>query len=82
MLSPCSQGNRALTWGDDSLEIVVADHGDGGTSPELVGAGHGLIGMRERLRVHGGELEAGPRPGGGFQVVARLPCAHAKASVR
>ena len=81
MLSPCSQGNRALTWGDDALEVVVADHGDGGPSPELIGAGHGLIGMRERLRVHGGELEAGPRPGGGFQVLARLPCAHEKASV-
>ena len=63
----------ALTWGDDALEIRVADRGDGGPSPELVGAGHGLIGMRERLRVHGGELDAGPRPGGGFEVVARLP---------
>jgi len=71
----------ALTWGDDALEVVVADHGDGGPSPELIGAGHGLIGMRERLRVHGGELDAGPRPGGGFQVVARLPCAHGESKL-
>jgi signal transduction histidine kinase len=33
------------------------------------------MGMRERLRVHGGELEAGPWEGGGFEVVARLPLA-------
>jgi signal transduction histidine kinase len=64
-----------LTWGDDALELCVADRGDGGPSPELVGAGHGLIGMRERLRVHGGTLEAGPRASGGFQIVGRLPLA-------
>ena len=62
-----------LTWGEDALELRVADAGDGGPGPELAGAGHGLIGMRERIRVHGGELEAGPRPDGGFEVVARLP---------
>jgi signal transduction histidine kinase len=70
-----------LTWGDDALELSVADEGDGGPSPELAGAGHGLVGMRERLRVHGGELDAGPRPGGGFQVSARLPLERARASV-
>jgi signal transduction histidine kinase len=70
-----------LTWGEDELELRVADSGDGGPSPQLTGAGHGLIGMRERLRVHGGELEAGLRPGGGFEVVARLPLEREKASV-
>jgi signal transduction histidine kinase len=70
-----------LAWGVDALELRVADRGDGGASPDLVGAGHGLIGMRERLRVHGGELEAGPQPSGGFLVVARLPLQPERAGV-
>jgi signal transduction histidine kinase len=52
------------------LEIDVADDGRGG-SP--VRAGLGLIGMRERVSVHGGTVEAAPRSGGGFRVRARLP---------
>ena len=70
-----------LRWGEDGLELRVADAGDGGPGPRLVGAGHGLIGMRERMRAHGGELEAGPRPGGGFEVVARLPLERERAGV-
>jgi signal transduction histidine kinase len=70
-----------LTWGLDALELQIVDDGDGGPSPQLTGAGHGLLGMQERLRVHGGELEAGPRRGGGFQVVARVPLEPDKASV-
>jgi signal transduction histidine kinase len=62
-----------LTWGPDALELRIADDGDGGPSPQLAGAGHGLIGMNERIRLHGGDVEAGPRVGGGFQVVARVP---------
>jgi signal transduction histidine kinase len=48
----------------------VSDDGRGG-SPN--GHGHGLIGMRERALLYGGELDAGRRPEGGFRVRARLP---------
>jgi signal transduction histidine kinase len=54
------------------LEVEIRDDGTGsagaGTS-----SGHGLTGMRERVTVYGGELEAGPLPSGGYRVRARLP---------
>jgi signal transduction histidine kinase len=55
------------------LEVDVADDGRGG--PADSSGGLGLIGMRERVAVHDGTVEAGPRPGGGFRVRARLPLA-------
>ena len=70
-----------LEWGDDALELSVADRGDGGASPQLPGAGHGLMGMRERMRVFGGDVQTGPRPDGGFEVAARLPLERRAAGV-
>jgi signal transduction histidine kinase len=55
------------------VEVLVADSGDGRLDVRLDGSGHGLTGMRERVRVYGGELHAGRRAGGGFEVRARLP---------
>jgi signal transduction histidine kinase len=57
----------------DELLLTVSDHGDGTPRPRAESGGHGLVGMRERIRVIGGDLRAGPRPGGGFEVEARLP---------
>jgi signal transduction histidine kinase len=56
-----------------ALELEIADDGPGSPEDPEASGGHGLIGMRERVQLFGGELETGPRPGGGFLVVARLP---------
>jgi signal transduction histidine kinase len=57
----------------DTVTIEVTDNGAGQPGKRPMGGGHGLAGMRERAAVFGGELAAGPRPGGGFAVRARLP---------
>ncbi|HEY8863038.1 MAG TPA: sensor histidine kinase [Candidatus Dormibacteraeota bacterium] len=57
---------------EQAIEIEVED--DGSPRPVLPGShGHGLIGMRERVAVYGGELDAGPAPGRGFRLKARIP---------
>jgi signal transduction histidine kinase len=61
----------------DELCIEVVDNGRGASVPSSP-AGHGLMGMRERVAVWGGELTAGPRPGGGYRVRARIPFGEAQ----
>jgi signal transduction histidine kinase len=65
----------ALAFHRHQLELDVTDDGSGTTRTGLatIGSGHGLIGMRERVELYGGEIETGPREGGGFRVRARLP---------
>jgi signal transduction histidine kinase len=67
-----------IRYRDREVVVEVTDDGRGVTAPTGNGrarVGHGLIGMTERVQVFGGDLEAGPRPGGGFRVAARLPLA-------
>jgi signal transduction histidine kinase len=70
-------GRAAVTvrvaYGQRDLEVQVDDDGDAPTAGRTSGGGNGIPGMRERATALGGELEAGPRPGGGFRVLARLP---------
>jgi signal transduction histidine kinase len=70
-----------LRYQPDSLTITVSDDGAAdGASAVLPAGGHGIDGMRERAASMGGELTAGPLPGGGFQVRAMLPVAAAGVS--
>lgn len=68
-----------VTWPDatESGELVVRITDDGagdvGESTGLDGGGHGLVGMRERVKTFGGTLYARPRNGGGYRVEARIP---------
>ncbi|MER5862049.1 sensor histidine kinase [Kitasatospora sp. NPDC002040] len=68
-----------LTYGQDRLTVEVQDDGGGAPPPEPTSAkgpaGYGLIGMRERVALHGGTLTAGHRADGGFAVRAELPLA-------
>jgi signal transduction histidine kinase len=71
-------GGRAPTevrvhYRADAVEVRIADRGDGAVELRLDGGGHGLVGMTERVRMYGGKLHAGRRPGGGFEVHAVLP---------
>jgi len=61
-----------IAYRGDTVEIEIADDGRGGPVNGH-GAGHGLTGMRERVALYGGTLDAGPRPAGGWQLRARLP---------
>ena len=59
---------------DGQLSIEVTDSGRGARGKTgAVGTGYGITGMRERATLLGGDFSAGPRPGGGFRVTARLP---------
>ena len=69
---PRATAQVLLRYLEDALLLRVTDDGLGSTAASD-GAGHGLTGMRERVAIYGGWVQAGPRPAGGYQVTARLP---------
>jgi signal transduction histidine kinase len=69
--SAASNATVLVRFGESELGIEVTDDGRGARGEPVLG--HGLIGMRERTAMFGGELEFGPAPGSGFRVAARLP---------
>jgi signal transduction histidine kinase len=63
-----------IEYREHELAVEITDDGSGAaTLLSGVGTGHGLIGMRERVDIYGGEFTAGPRAGGGYMVRALLP---------
>jgi signal transduction histidine kinase len=62
-----------VSYRPDEVGLRVRDDGTPAALPNGRPSGHGLIGMRERVELFGGELKAGPLKGGGFEVLARLP---------
>ena len=68
-----------IRYRPDSVAVEITDPGAGAGAARVpaqrTGTGHGIIGMRERVAVFGGEFAAGPGPDGGFRVRACFPIA-------
>ncbi|MER7467205.1 sensor histidine kinase [Streptomyces sp. NPDC097981] len=71
--APGSRVEVGIAYGPRELHLCIANSAPTRPAPPSHGAGHGLLGMRERAGMLGGELAAGPRPGGGYEVSAVLP---------
>jgi signal transduction histidine kinase len=70
---PGARTSVLLDFGREMLTVVVTDDGRGAGVAPSTDPGHGLVGMRQRVSVSGGTVSAGPKAGGGYEVVARLP---------
>ena len=66
-----SDADVTVRYGPDQLEIEVRDNGRGSATSD--GLGHGLVGVRERVKIYGGDMTAGTATGGGFVLSTRLP---------
>jgi signal transduction histidine kinase len=69
-----------VTCNGRELTLRIENEGGQGGSRDRVGPGQGILGMQERATALGGVVEAGPRPDGGFRVVARLPLESSRAN--
>ncbi|MEV5746239.1 sensor histidine kinase [Actinoallomurus sp. NPDC052308] len=74
---PAATAEVNLHYGDDAVEIRIRDDGRGAAAVGD-GQGHGLVGMSERAALYGGSVRSGPRPGGGWEVFARLPATESR----
>jgi signal transduction histidine kinase len=72
-----SQADVTVRYQPHHVELEVRDDGDGATSNG--GPGHGLVGIRERVKIYGGQMTAGPATDGGFVLTARLPVENSRA---
>ncbi|MBX7161321.1 MAG: sensor histidine kinase, partial [Acidimicrobiia bacterium] len=68
-----SRADVVVRYGGEDLRIEVRDDGSGATAASRNGSGHGLVGVRERVAIYGGEMSAGPAPEGGYVLSVRLP---------
>jgi signal transduction histidine kinase len=66
-----SEANVVVRYSPDELQLEIRDDGIGATSGN--GHGHGLVGIRERVKIFGGDMTAGPGADGGFVLSTRLP---------
>jgi signal transduction histidine kinase len=66
-----TQADVTVRYKSNRVELEVRDDGVGAATSD--GLGHGLVGIRERVKIYGGEMTAGPAPDGGFVLTARLP---------
>lgn len=71
--APGSRVEVGIAYGPRELHLCIANSAPTRAVPPSPGAGHGLLGMRERAGMLGGELAAGPSPDGGYEVSAVLP---------
>jgi signal transduction histidine kinase len=69
--SHATTANVTVRYALDELQIEVRDNGVGSSTTD--GLGHGLVGVRERVKIYGGEMSAGAANGGGFVLTTRLP---------
>jgi signal transduction histidine kinase len=68
-----ARAHVGIRYGAEAIDLDISNTGRVVADGETGSGGYGLAGMRQRVGLYGGELDAGPRAGGGFAVRARIP---------